>query len=212
MQPTPEALLDRGLPTVDTLPPPAGPTFAATIDPLEGEALARSTWEPGCPVEPADLAYVTVSFWGFDDRPHTGELVVASSEAEDVVEVFRSLFDLRFPIEEMRIVTPDDLDRPSTGDENNTASYVCRAVTGGTAFSQHAYGLAIDINPFHNPYRKDDVVIPALASSYLDRGTDAAGVIQADGPVVAAFASIGWSWGGAWRSLVDYQHFSANGR
>jgi hypothetical protein len=30
--------------------------------------------------------------------------------------------------------------------------------------------------------------------------------------VVRAFASIGWIWGGTWRSLQDLQHFSANGR
>jgi hypothetical protein len=30
--------------------------------------------------------------------------------------------------------------------------------------------------------------------------------------VVEAFASIGWEWGGAWRTLKDYQHFSRNGR
>jgi hypothetical protein len=35
----------------------------------------------------------------------------------------------------------------------------------------------------------------------------------ADGDVVVtAFASIGWSWGGRWTELRDYQHFSANGR
>ena len=26
-----------------------------------------------------------------------------------------------------------------------------------------------------------------------------------------AFRSIGWTWGGVWRSLKDYMHFSANG-
>ena len=37
-------------------------------------------------------------------------------------------------------------------------------------------------------------------------------MIEANGPVVRAFASIGWEWGGSWRSLKDYQHFSRNGR
>jgi hypothetical protein len=27
--------------------------------------------------------------------------------------------------------------------------------------------------------------------------------------VVRAFARIGWSWGGAWGTQKDYQHFSA---
>jgi len=29
---------------------------------------------------------------------------------------------------------------------------------------------------------------------------------------VRAFAGVGWSWGGDWHSLKDWQHFSANGR
>jgi hypothetical protein len=33
-----------------------------------------------------------------------------------------------------------------------------------------------------------------------------------DGPLVRAFAAIGWGWGGDWSGSPDYQHFSANGR
>jgi hypothetical protein len=34
-------------------------------------------------------------------------------------------------------------------------------------------------------------------------------VVTADGPVVRAFARIGWVWGGTWTSGKDYQHFAA---
>ena len=78
--------------------------------------------------------------------------------------------------------------------------------------SQHAYGLAIDLDPFQNPYTKGDLVLPELASAYLDRGADQAGMIAPADVVVTAFASIGWEWGGDWQSLKDYQHFSQNGR
>ena len=37
-------------------------------------------------------------------------------------------------------------------------------------------------------------------------------MIAAGGPVVKAFADIGWKWGGYWRNSKDYQHFSSNGR
>jgi len=33
----------------------------------------------------------------------------------------------------------------------------------------------------------------------------------AGGELVAAFASVGWAWGGRWTSSPDYQHFSATG-
>ena len=211
-QTTPTELVDRQLVSVDHLAPPDGPAFAATIGPVGDDILARSTWRPGCPVEPDELAYVTVTFWGFDDRPHTGELLVDATAADDLVTVFARLYEARFPIEEMRIVTQADLDAPPTGDGNNTTSFVCRPVTGGTSFSEHAYGLAVDVNPFHNPYRRDDLVLPELAASYLDRTSDRPGMITDGDVVVEAFADIGWTWGGDWRSLEDYHHFSARGR
>jgi hypothetical protein len=84
-------------------------------------------------------------------------------------------------------------------------------VRGRKAWSQHAYGLAVDVNPFQNPYHRGDVVLPELATSYLDRGNVRPGMIRPDGPVVRAFASVGWKWGGDYRSLKDFMHFSANG-
>lgn len=211
-QPTPPELQNRALPTIDTLPPPAGTRFISTIGPLEGEPLERSTWTEGCPVPPEELRYITVSFWGFDGGHHTGELIVHVEEAAGVVAVFAALHDQRFPIEEMRIVTDDDLTAPPTGDGNNTASFVCRAVTGGPRFSEHAYGLAIDINPFHNPYQRDALVLPELASSFLDRTTLGPGMIGPDSAAVTEFGLIGWEWGGHWSSLKDYQHFARNNR
>ncbi len=221
-QPTPPELADRRLPTIDTLPPPAAgagdgtgeaaPPFVSTIGPLDGEPLERSTWEEGCPVPPSELRYVTVSFWGFDGLAHQGELIIAAAQAEGIAGVFEKLYNARFPLEEMRIITPADLDADPTGDSNNTGSFVCRAVTGGTRFSEHAYGLAIDVNPFHNPYLRNEVVLPELATIYTDRTRVLPGMIMPDDVVVQAFADIGWRWGGDWNSLKDWQHFALNNR
>jgi hypothetical protein len=30
--------------------------------------------------------------------------------------------------------------------------------------------------------------------------------------LVRAFREVGWAWGGDWRGVKDYQHFSASGR
>jgi hypothetical protein len=211
-QTTPGELLDRRLETIDRLPPPRGDTFEASVGPVAADILARSTWTPDCPVEADDLAYVTVTFWGFDQRPHTGELLVDADAADGLVDVFERLYRARFPIEEMRVVGPDELTAPPTGDGNNTTAFVCRPVTGGTSYSEHAYGLAIDVNPFLNPYQRDDLVLPELAGHYLDRSVDRPGMIEAGDVAVEAFAAMGWSWGGDWRTLKDYQHFSHNGR
>ena len=202
------------MPTPDLLPPPADGRFHATVGAVTPQVRRRMgrTWSPSCPVGLAHLRYLTLTFEGFDRRPHTGELVVNASVARGVVGVFRRLYAARFPLEEMRLVTTADLDAPPTGDGDNTAAYVCRTTRGSSVLSAHAYGLAIDLNPFLNPYRKGDLVLPELASSYADRDRHRPGMITADGVVVRAFARIGWTWGGTWRSLKDYQHFSQNGR
>lgn len=211
--PTPDVLVDRHLPTVDLLPPPASGGFESSISLIDDATRARmgGTWHEGCPVGLDQLRYVTVSFVGFDGGVHTGELVLHADEAADVVGVFQQLFDARFPIEEMRLVTDADLAAPPTGDGDNTAAFVCRAVRGGTRFSAHASGLAIDLNPFQNPYTRDDVVLPELASAYLDRDDVRDGMLLDGSVAVQAFEAIGWTWGGRWHDPVDRMHFSATG-
>ncbi|HET6950260.1 MAG TPA: M15 family metallopeptidase [Acidimicrobiales bacterium] len=211
-QPTPPELDPRRIPTVDLLPPPADGAFHGTVDAVPPDVVARSTWQAACPVALGDLRYVTVSFWGYDDRPHTGELLVEQGSAEGLTRVFERLFAARYPIEEMRITSPAELDAPPTGDGNNTSAFVCRPTRGSTTWSQHAYGLAVDVNPFANPYVKGDRVLPELATSYQDRANLRPGMIVAGDQVVDAFADIGWEWGGAWGSPIDTMHFSRDDR
>ncbi len=212
VQPTPPELQDRQLVTPDVLAPPVDDRYTSTVAPVPDDVVARSTWDPSCPVALDDLRYLTVSFWGFDGRAHTGELIVHRAVADDVVVVFGRLHEARFPIEEMRVTRADELDAPPTGDGNTTGAFVCRPSRGTTRWSEHAYGQALDINPFHNPYLKGDVVLPELASAYRDRSRVRPGMIVAGDVVTAAFAEVGWGWGGGWRSSRDYMHFSVNGR
>jgi hypothetical protein len=213
IRPTPPELRDRRFTLPDTVPMLPGTGFAAKIvDPAPADVIARSTWARGCPVKATQLAWVRVTFRGFEGARHTGELLVNSRAAEPLVRVFHQLYDDRFPIEEMRITPKAEQNVAPTGDGNDTGSFNCRPVRGATTYSQHAYGLAVDVNPFQNPYLKGDLVLPELASAYKDRSRQRAGMILPGGPVVRAFASIGWGWGGSWQSLKDLQHFSANGR
>lgn len=209
---TPAVLRDRRFTLPDSLPMLPGTGFASRVERAPVGVLARSSWEPTCPIAVADLDWVRLTFWGFDDRRHTGELLVAGSAADDLVRVFHTLYDARFPLEQMRITTRAELDAHPTGDGDDTSAFACRPSVGETTWSQHAYGLAIDVNPFQNPYVNGARVLPELASAYLDRADVRPGMIEPDGVVVRAFASIGWTWGGTWHSLKDLQHFSANGR
>ena len=210
---TPAVLRDRRLQQPDVLPPPPGGRWASEVAPVTPAVRARmgGTWSPRCPVALSDLRLLTVAFRGFDGRAHSGQLVVAATVADDVVEVFRRLFAAGFPIEEMRLPTTADLEAPPTGDGNNTAGYVCRAARGQTRFSEHAYGTSVDINPFHNPLVKGDLVLPELARAYADRSRVRPGMHVEGGPAVEAFRAVGWTWGGDWRSSKDFMHFSLRG-
>jgi hypothetical protein len=211
VQPTPPELVNRALPTKDALPPPTDGKYTATVAAVPADVLARSTWQAQCPVAATELRYLKMSFWGFDNAPHTGEMIVNTKVAQQVTEVFGKLYQARFPIEEMRVTAQAELDAAPTGDGNATASFVCRPVRGATQWSAHASGLAIDVNPFCNPYTKGDVVLPELASAYLDRGRTLPGMIRAGDVTERAFSAIGWTWGGTWTSPRDLMHFSATG-
>jgi hypothetical protein len=216
--PTPAELLDRQLATpVLPAPVPAAPpddgSFRSTIGAVPLDVLTRSTWTSACPVTVDELRYVTVTFFGFDGLRHTGELLVHASVADDVVAIFGALHAAAFPLEEVRVIALEELDVPPTGDGNVTSAFVCRPTVGGTRWSEHAFGRAIDINPFHNPYVRGDLVLPELASAYVDRAKHRPGMILDGDSVTAAFAARGWRWGGEWTGrAVDWMHFSPSGR
>jgi hypothetical protein len=215
-QPTPPELFPRSIDTHEMLPAPDTDAFAFAVEAVSSSVAARSTWHPGCPVGLGDLRHVTTTFVGFDGEPHTGELLVHADAVDAVREVFRVMYAARFPLEQVAITTPDDLAAPPTGDGNTTSAFVCRRTRGSGSWSAHAYGRALDVNPFQNPYVRDTddgrVVLPELATAYTDRSLDLPGMLHEGGPVVAAIEEAGWSWGGGFSSLSDPMHASATGR
>lgn len=189
---------------------PTVPPFQSAISTVTATDLSAS-WSPGCPVEVDQLRLVTVSHWGYDGVAAVGEIVVAADLALGVIEIFEELYDDGFPIERMELVEAYDGDDNASMAANNTSAFNCRPVTGGSSYSEHSYGRAIDINPVVNPYVNGDTVLPAAGQPYVDRTLDSPGMIHAGDEVVEAFAGRGWIWGGIWTSLKDYQHFSTTG-
>jgi poly-gamma-glutamate synthesis protein (capsule biosynthesis protein) len=155
-----------------------------------------------------------MGYVGFDGRAHTGEMVVHEEYAERVAHVFGRLYDVGWPIRRMRLV--DDYggsDRRSMA-ADNTSGFNCRRVAGSRSWSAHAFGAAIDLDPVQNPDLSGPSVTPRAGRRFAGVDRSAAehappGVVTADGPVVRAFARIGWVWGGTWTSGKDYQHFAA---
>jgi len=136
--PTPPQLIDRRLPTRDNLAPPTDGRYHSTISRVSPAILARSTWQPGCPVAASDLRYLTMSFWGFDNRAHTGEMIVNGTVATAVTKVFGELYARHFPLEQMQVTAPAELTASPTGDGNNTSAFVCRPTRGLSTWSAHA--------------------------------------------------------------------------
>lgn len=97
-----------------------------------------------------------------------------------------------------------------------------RPITGGTLWSIHAYGVALDINPLQNPYVAIDGaggarIAPAAAGRLsLNRRDNRPGKAPLAGKVedlVGLFADNGFvNWGGYWNYPIDYQHFEPGSR
>jgi hypothetical protein len=183
---------------------------------LIDEALARrmtpSSWRAGCPVGLGSLRYLTVRHWGFDHRPHDGELVLNADAVIPMLHVLRALWDMRYPVRRMQLIDDYGGSDDASLAADNTSMFNCRPVAGTSRWSEHAFGRAIDIDPVENPYVAGPHVSPPAEAAFLDRTQARPGLIRAGDAVVRAFAEVGWGWGGDFASTKDYQHFSASGR
>lgn len=161
-----------------------------------------------CPVALEDLRYLQVLYWGTDEKGHKGELIVNKSIAEDLSSIFFELYRAKYPIESIRLV--DDFggnDEVSMG-ENNTSAFNGRKATNSDQWSKHAYGMAIDLNPLYNPYvGEDGTVLPVAASDYVDRTKNFQMKIDEEDYAYKLFTEHGFTWGGTFENVKDYQHF-----
>jgi hypothetical protein len=184
------------------------PRFTGDVRKVRWDDL-RHSYRAGCPVAPAQLRTLRVSYWDFGGLPQTGTIVVARTHAPAIVGVFRLLWDARFPIRRLQPVSAYRGDDDASMAADNTSGFNCRFVSGTSRWSMHALGEAIDVNPVENPYIRGGTVSPPAGRAFLDRGRYRKGMAVDGGVLVRAFAAAGWKWGGHWG---DYQHFSTNGR
>jgi hypothetical protein len=191
---------------------PALPPYTASVEAVSASDLGRS-WHPGCPVGPADLRRLFVTYVGFDGRAHRGELVVNRTVAVDVATVFRLLYLARFPVRRMLPVSVYGGSDTRSMAADNTSAFNCRyaVASGPKRWSVHAYGEAVDVNTVENPYVEGGHVLPPAGRRYLDRKNVRRGMAVAGGVLVRSFASVGWLWGGRWSASPDWQHFSKTG-
>ncbi|MBV6459215.1 MAG: hypothetical protein HONBIEJF_02359 [Fimbriimonadaceae bacterium] len=152
----------------------------------------------------SQITDLTISYWSFDKKTESGLLQVHCKVASEVREIFEELHRARFPIHSIRPMAEFGWSDDESMESNNTSGFCWRTIKGSKKLSDHAFGLAIDINPRLNPH-VDARGIPLSPGSYQKRTP---GTIFASGPVVRAFERRGWQWGGRWKSSKDFMHFS----
>ena len=152
------------------------------------------------------LKLITVYYYGFDNNLHQGQLVVNKFAAKDLVEIFDIILETKFPVEKVIPISKYNWSDDAAMKDNNTSCFNYRFISGSRILSKHAAGLAIDINPLLNPYVKDGKPSPENSNYNLNLP----GTISSASLITNEFKKRGWTWGGDWKSIKDYQHFQKN--
>lgn len=132
-----------------------------------------------------------------------GQLIVHHKVANELQNIFKELLKIQFPIEKMIPVSYYNWSDDASMADNNTSAFNYRFIYGTDRLSNHSYGLALDINPFLNPYHAPDGKVFPYKAKY---NPDIAGTLKENEEVVMIFKMHGWEWGGAWEHK-DWQHF-----
>lgn len=153
------------------------------------------------------LRYLTLPYYDFDGQVKQGEMVCNKAISHNLLCIFRALFSRAYPINSISLVDDFYADDETSMQANNTSCFNYRTIAGTNVLSRHAFGMAVDINPLQNPCVKGSRIQPKTATEYVDRDKDFPHKIDEDDFCKEVFSSFGFSWGGDWRKLKDYQHF-----
>ncbi len=189
-------------------------TQAFTIDTISDEVFARMqgrSFPEGCTIKRSDLRYLRVLHRNADDSICQGEMVCNKAIAEDLIDIFRKLYEAHYPIERMRLIDDYDADDEASMNDNNSSCFCYRVVDGTKKLSNHARGLAVDINTRYNPYVRQRngrwLISPEKGKPYADRSKRFQYKIVEGDLCHRLFLEHGFKWGGSWQTMKDYQHF-----
>jgi len=169
--------------------------------------ISGSSFHSNPHFEYCHLSYLTITHVDFYGKSRHGNIIVAAYIAEEVLEIFREIYEGGFPLAGMRLIDYYYAYDYYSMAANNSVGFNFRYIAGTQTLSRHAWGMAIDINPIQNPFIRGDVVLPAAGRVYLDRTYVRPGMVVPGDVVYNAFTSRGWIWGGHWSVPVDLHHF-----
>lgn len=185
--------------------------FIEELDQNIIDRIAGKSYKEDSDIPHSDLRYIRVLHTDFNGQTRIGEMIVNKAIAQDVVDIFKELYGISYPIEKMLLVDEYDADDIKSMEDNNSSAFNFRFIEGTNKRSVHSSGLAIDINPLYNPYvrsRNGELeILPESAAEHVDRSQDNVYYIKKDDPCYKAFTSRGFTWGGEWKNSKDYQHF-----
>lgn len=165
------------------------------------------SYPDGAEIPLGDLCYLRLSYVDFDGKDRVGEMVCNKAIAGDLLEIFQALYEARYPIRSIRLIDDFGGDDEASMEADNSSCFNYRKISGMRRLSAHALGMAVDINPYENPYVRTSGVKPAGAATYADRTKVFPHKIDRNDLCYKLFREHGFAWGGAWRSVKDYQHF-----
>lgn len=175
------------------------------------ERITGSSYHENDDISLDQLRFLHVLYYDFNNEIKDGELICNKQIADDLLEIFSTLYDNAYQIDKIQLIDVYDADDDLSCADDNTACFNYRVVAGSTTLSKHALGMAIDINPFYNPYVTypdgKERISPAGSEVYADRSSDNPHMIWKGDLCYQLFIDHGFTWGGEWKSLKDYQHF-----
>ena len=152
-----------------------------------------------------NLIIVNVQYYSFDNKLHQGQLVIHKDVKNDIIELFDLIKNTKFPIAKVIPIVKYNWNDSISMADNNTSAFNYRNVDGTKSLSKHSFGKAIDINPMQNPYKSKAGIISPRKATY---NKNKSGTLTSDSKIVTFLLSRGWEWGGNYKSIKDWQHFS----
>ena len=180
-----------------------------------------------------------VFYFGADQKLHQGQVVIHEALVNDVSALFEMVTAARLPIGSVIPMSASQFGvRDYTGlrqftttwddylsmEANNSSSFNYRRIITPSGekklLSLHGLGMALDINPAHNPCYGEPLFHDKATFS-KEAAAGYRGKLPSNGvydpehpetmtsrhPIVQFLTERGWTWGGTWGDPLDYHHF-----
>lgn len=195
---------------------------SSTIDEATLKYINNKSYKKNNNISIEDLRLIKVLYYDFNNQIQEGKLIVNKLIEEDTIYIFKKLYENKYQLNSVELIdkfyTGDNLETDSISiKNNNTSCFNYRIIEDKDYLSYHALGLAIDINPYNNPYiinRNGKLDYSNLDEQEIyyasNRDSNIPHVITHDDLAYKLFKERGFEWGGDWNpkyESIDYQHF-----